>query len=151
MCLYAYMILILCACRFSPWASRYKRRNFLKRKRFCLNERLYALFTWTASARPPSTGDDDDDASAIKTFIVQLPRRQSMNRNRKENARKKISKRVFIQCRAFFSCVFFFRDKPRFFFYCVNSIRWKKNKTKGKKRHGTRMRASSTELNVGSV
>ena len=57
-----------------------------------------------------------------------------MNRNRKENARKKISKRVFIQCRAFFSCVFFFRDKPRFFFYCVNSIRWKKNKSKWKKK-----------------
>ena len=37
--------------RLSFFALRYKRRNFLKRKRFCLNERLYALFI-AASARP---------------------------------------------------------------------------------------------------
>ena len=119
--------------RLSFFALRYKRRNFLKRKRFCLNERLYALFI-AASARRFYLNGERPPPSAIKTFIVQLPRRQSMNRNRKENARKKISKRVFIQCRAFFSCVFFLGTNRVFFFYCVNSIRWKKNKSKWKKR-----------------
>ena len=60
-----------------------------------------------------------------------------MNRNRKTSLdtkkKKNLKKGFFIQCRAFFSIALIIRFAEI------------KNKTKGKKRHGTRMRASSTE------
>ena len=110
---------------FSPWAFRYKRRNFLKRKqKTFLLERLYALYSGERApflperraTPPPSTGEHDD-ASAIKKLLL-YNYRDSLwieTKKRPQKKKKKKSQNVFLFSVAPFFRVFFFRDKPRFF------------------------------------
>ena len=94
---------ILCAGRFFALSF------FLGTKRRNLKGPFLLVIRSAAPARP-------SHASAIKFFIEQLPRRQSMNRNRKSPLEKKISKRFFYSVSRFFCVSVFFLSTNRVIF-----------------------------------